>query len=169
MKKILITFIVLFSIFAVSACKTANDFISWDKLITAIPQTITGFELQKSEGENLPKEDPYWSSAQRVFVKGQDHITISILDSNKDSLLLSDFILTKEVNSDIEINRKIKIGPYAGWEKIKNDKVKGKETNVIILVQNRILVRVFATAGVSEEEIQKATTLVDYKGLEGLF
>ena len=152
-------------------CEQAIDY---NILVTALPNNVAGFApAADPEGSTMTWQDPgqeqtiTYSSAQVNLVKGEEsdnpqYIDVSIMDTCYVQFLSTAWWGYAQFESTSGYLRKTEMNGQPAWKSYD----KGTESyGYIIFVNERVIVSVSGTEGVSDADVQAAAEAIDYDSI----
>lgn len=118
------------------------DPVSFRDLMTAFPESFSGWERSKPTGEKMSSPVNF-SEATVKFTKGEARLELKITDSGFNQLLIAPFamFLTAGYEKETEhgYEKSTKVGEFPGWEKWNSE---GKDGELNAIVNKRFMVQV---------------------------
>ena len=137
------------------------DVINWKDLAPLLPASIDGYEAGDLDGGTMTMADPMgggqfkYSSVSRIYKNGKKKITITIVDTGYKDILVAPYSYAIEYDSPDGSMKSIKINGFDTKEMIKLDNGEYKSSQLMTLVNKRVLVSFEADGGVQLAEINK--------------
>lgn len=155
--------------------KEMVESINWKELSGFLPESIDGLEKSKLDGGTFKTQNPTdptgqysYSSVSRKYSNEKKKLTITIMDSGYNQLLLSPFMLSYEFDGPDGSMKSITVKDQDAKLMTKMDDGVLEEVNLMIAVKGRIMVVFDGNSEVTEKEIMAEAKKIDYAKLESL-
>lgn len=143
--------------------------IDWNKLAEFLPAKVEGMKVGDLDGGTMTMADPTnpsamfsYSTVERTYKGKGKEITLRILDTGLNQLLMASYMMAFEYDSPEGSMKTIDFAGHKAKMILEKERGKVTETQIMFLVSGRLLFAAEGEEGVTKEDIEALVTGIDF-------